>query len=69
MDYVSQVTTAADALVAEGFLLPEGRDFFVVRAFVSKVQCGMGYELVLVLPPILWLHARRSRARNRSSEV
>jgi hypothetical protein len=68
-DYVNQVSAAADALVAEGFLLPEGRDFFVVRAFLSGVQCGIGCELVLVLPPILWLHARRRRARNRAPEV
>ena len=69
MDYVNQVSAAADALVTEGFLLPEGREFFVVRAFLSRVQCGMGYELVLILPPILWLHARRRRARNRAGEA
>ena len=28
--------------------------------FADKVGCGLGFELVLLLPPILWLRSRRS---------
>ena len=32
----------------------------VIPTFVG---CGIGFELILVLPPLVWLHRRRRRAR------
>ena len=35
--------------------------FLIVRAMLTPVGCGIGFELVFVLPPILWLRNRRKR--------
>ncbi len=57
--YLQRVIDSADALVAQGFLLPEDRDFLIGRAALSTVGCGIGFELALILPPLLWLRNRR----------
>jgi hypothetical protein len=59
--YVADVRQTANALVAQRFLLPEDRDLLIVRAWVSNVGCGIGFVLVFVLPPIMWLRNRRKR--------
>ena len=59
--YVQAVANAADALVAQRFLLQEDRNLLIVRAVLSDVGCGLGFELVFVLPPIMWLRQRRKR--------
>jgi Tol biopolymer transport system component len=44
----------------------EARD--QVRVIRSPFWCGLGAELALVLPPLLWLRRRASERRNRSAE-
>jgi hypothetical protein len=60
--YVSQVVRAANDLRRQGFLLPKDRNQIVqdaAHAFIGA--CGLGFELVLVLPPILWARQWRRR--------
>jgi hypothetical protein len=60
--YVSQVVAAANRLRSQGFLLSKDRSAIVVAATTSTVGCGIGFELALVLPPLMWLHRRRRAA-------
>ena len=59
--YTAQITAAADRLADEGFLLEEDRAQLIQDALMSGVGCGIGFELVFVLPPLQWLHRRRRR--------
>jgi hypothetical protein len=63
--YVNLVASQANALVAQGFLLPKDRELVLLRAMLTNVACGVGMELALVLPPILWLRQRRRRRHLR----
>jgi len=59
--YVSQVALATNALSQAGFLLPEDAARIKLDAVRSKIGCGLGFELVLCVPALIWLRERRRR--------
>jgi len=60
--YVSQVMNAANALQQQGLLLPKDAQKIRNDAVMSGIACGLGFELVLVLPPLLYAYRRRRRS-------
>jgi hypothetical protein len=58
--YMSQVAQSANALRSEGLLLPKDAKKVRIAAAMSTIGCGLGFELVLLLPPLMLLRGRRS---------
>jgi hypothetical protein len=61
--YVSQVAKAANDLAAQGLLLAKDRKKIVIAAAHSSIACGLGFEVGLLLPALMWLNQRRRRSR------
>lgn len=59
--YVRQVVRSAHKLRRRGLLLRKDAAKVVAEAVASPVACGLGFELVLVLPPMVWLRRRFRR--------
>jgi hypothetical protein len=68
-NYVNQVVRHAVDLVGQRFLLPKDAKQLKVDAAKSSIGCGLGFELVLVLPALLWLRRRRARGQRRDSRA
>jgi len=60
--YVSSVVHDVRDLKRDGFLLQRDATKITTAAALSTIGCGIGFELVLLLPPIMWCH-RRARRR------
>jgi len=61
--YVSQTAGSANDLQRQGLLLPKDASKIKLAAAMSHVSCGLGFELVFVLPVVIGL--RRGFARRR----
>jgi len=61
--YVKKVIRSVREQRRRGFLLREDAAKIVVDAAASPVACGLGFELVLVVAPIMGLRRRRRRLK------
>ena len=61
--YVSAVVHAVNALRHDGFLLPEDAAAIVGEAATSKIGCGLGFEIALLMPVLIWARARARGGR------
>jgi hypothetical protein len=59
--YVNAVNQATNALQMQGLLLPKDAQKIRIRASHSLIGCGIGFELVFLLPPLMWWRGRQSR--------
>jgi hypothetical protein len=59
--YVSQVAMAANDLHSDGFLLQEDRMIIMDRAAHLNGLCGLGFEVVLIVPLLIAIRSRRRR--------
>jgi hypothetical protein len=63
--YVNQYVRATNDVRMQGFLLPEDASMLKMNAAMSNIglKCGLGFELVAIVPLILWLSERRRQRR------
>lgn len=66
--YVSQVAKATNALRRQRLLLHRDAATIIQEAAHSQIGCGLGFELVAVVPALIWAHGRRARKRGRPNE-
>jgi hypothetical protein len=61
--YYDPVVHSVNRLVKARFMLPPDAAKVKAEAALYQVACGIGFELVLLLPPLMWLHDRRRTSR------
>lgn len=67
--YVKRVIRRVREQRRRGFLLREDAAKIVVDATVSSVACGLGFELILVVAPIMGLKGVRRRLKGARKPV
>lgn len=70
--YVSQYAMATNQLQEDGFLLPEDAAMLKMAAALRPIGmklCGLGFELVVIVPPLVWMGGRRRRGRSPRSRA